>query len=197
MIEFIIGDIVEIEEDFTIIQNNNMGYKVFSSSNSLRKLEIGKKDQMIYTQLNVREDGLFLFGFVSKEEMDMFNLLLKVSKIGPKIGIGVLSSLTPRQLNIAIANKDITTLCKAPGIGKKTAERIILELKDKINLSMDVEMDIEGTNTYNTHYEEAMEALMTLGYSRFEIDKNMRSLNLENMNVEDLIRNALNKLSKN
>lgn len=152
---------------------------------------------MIYTQLNVREDGLFLFGFVSKEEMDMFNLLLKVSKIGPKIGIGVLSSLTPRQLNIAIANKDITTLCKAPGIGKKTAERIILELKDKINLSMDVEMDIEGTNTYNTHYEEAMEALMTLGYSRFEIDKNMRSLNLENMNVEDLIRNALNKLSKN
>ena len=197
MIEFIIGDIVEIEEDFTIIQNNNMGYKVFSSSNSLRKLEIGKKDQMIYTQLNVREDGLFLFGFVSKEEMDMFNLLLRVSKIGPKIGIGVLSSLTPRQLNIAIANKDITTLCKAPGIGKKTAERIILELKDKINLSMDVELDIEGTNTYNTHYEEAMEALMTLGYSRFEIDKNMRSLNLENMNVEDLIRNALNKLSKN
>lgn len=196
MIEFIIGDIVDIDEDFTIIQNNNMGYKVFSSSNTLRQLEIGKKDQMIYTQLNVREDGLFLFGFTSKEEMDMFNLLLRVSKIGPKIGIGVLSALTPNQIKISILNKDITTLCKAPGIGKKTAERIILELKDKIDLNVNLEEDIEAINVNNNAYDEALEALISLGYSRFEVERSIRSINIDNMDVEDIIRNSLKKLSK-
>lgn len=194
MIEFIIGDIVDIKEDFTVIQNNNMGYKVFSSSNSLKNLEIGKKDQMIYTQLHVREDGLFLFGFITEEEMDMFNLLLRVSKIGPKIAIGVLSALTPNQLKLAIINKDIPTLCKAPGIGKKTAERIILELKDRIDIS--IELEIENINTVNNGYDEAIEALISLGYSRFEVERSIRNLDIENMEVEDIIRRALKKLSK-
>ena len=195
MIEFIIGNIVDVEEDFTIIQNNNMGYKVFSSKNSLKELEIGKKDQMIYTKLNVREDDISLFGFVTLEEMDMFNLLLRVSKIGPKIGIGVLSALTSNQIKIAIMNKDIPTLCKAPGIGKKTAERIILELKDKIDIN--IELEIENLNTYSTGYNEAIEALIGLGYSRYEVEKSIRNLDIDNMEVEDIIRNALNKLSKN
>ncbi len=194
MIEFIIGNIVDVHEDFTIIQNNNMGYKVFCSTNSLKELEIGKKDQMIYTQLNVRDDGLFLFGFVTREEMDMFNLLLRVSKIGPKTGIGVLSALTPNQLKIAIMNKDIPTLCKAPGIGKKTAERIILELKDKIDIN--IELEIENINTISSGYNEALEALISLGYSRYEVEKNIRNLDIDKMEVEDIIRNALNKLSK-
>ncbi|MGO1470593.1 MAG: Holliday junction branch migration protein RuvA [Tissierella sp.] len=195
MIEFIIGDIVDIDEDFTIIQNNNMGYKIFCSSNSLKQLEIGKKDQMIYTQLNVRDDGLFLFGFVTIEEMNMFKLLLRVSKIGPKIGIGVLSALTPNQIKIAIMNKDIPTLCKAPGIGKKTAERIILELKDKIDVNIDLE--IENLNEVGSGYNESVEALISLGYSRYEVEKSIKNLNIDSMNVEDIIRNALIKLSKN
>ena len=194
MIDFIIGDIVDIKEDFTIIQNNNIGYKVFSSSTSLRNLEVGKKDQMIYTKLNVRDDGLFLFGFITEEEMEMFNLLLRVSKIGPRTGIGVLSALTSNQLKIAIMNKDIPTLCKAPGIGKKTAERIVLELKDRIDTN--VELEIENINTVSSGYDEAIEALISLGYSRFEIEKSIRNLNIENMEVEEIIRIALNKLSK-
>ncbi|OLS01665.1 Holliday junction branch migration protein RuvA [Tissierella creatinophila] len=195
MIEFIIGDIVDIKEDFTIIQNNNIGYKVFSSSNSLRNLEIGKKNQMIYTQLNVREDGLFLFGFITEEEMEMFNLLLRVSKIGPKIGIGILSALNPNQLKLAIMNKDIFTLCKAPGIGKKTAERIVLELKDRIDIN--IELEIENINSINNGHDEAIEALISLGYSRFEVERSIRNLDVENMEVEEIIRNALKKLSKN
>ncbi len=194
MIDFIIGDIVDIKEDFTIIQNNNIGYKVFSSSTSLRNLEVGKKDQIIYTKLNVRDDGLFLFGFITEEEMEMFNLLLRVAKIGPKTGIGVLSALTPNQLKIAIMNKDIPTLCKAPGIGKKTAERIVLELKDRIDTN--VELEIENINTVSNGYDEAIEALISLGYSRFEVEKNIRNLNIENMEIEEVIRIALNKLSK-
>lgn len=195
MIEFIIGDIVDIGEDFTVIQNNNMGYKVFSSSNSLRNLEIGKKDQMIYTQLNVRDDGLFLFGFTTQEEMDMFNLLLRVSKIGPKIGIGVLSALTSNQIKIAIMNKDIPTLCKAPGIGKKTAERIVLELKDRIDINVDIEL--ENINLVSNGYDEAIEALVSLGYSRFEVERSIRNVDIENMEVEEIIRNSLKQLSKN
>lgn len=149
---------------------------------------------MIYTQLHVREDGLFLFGFITEEEMDMFNLLLRVSKIGPKIAIGVLSALTPNQLKLAIINKDIPTLCKAPGIGKKTAERIILELKDRIDIS--IELEIENINTVNNGYDEAIEALISLGYSRFEVERSIRNLDIENMEVEDIIRRALKKLSK-
>lgn len=195
MFEFLIGDIVNINEDYIVLQNNGVGYKVFTSSNSIMKTEVGKRDQMLYTQLHVREDGLFLFGFTTEEEMEMFRLLLLVSKIGPKVGIGILSSLTPVQIKIAIINKDIEALCKAPGVGKKTAERIILELKDRIdtNISKDVEsIDVVSNNTYN----EAIEALMTLGYTKFEIEKSMRTIEIDNMDIEDIIRVVLNKLSK-
>ncbi len=142
MFDFIIGDIVNIQEDYIVIQNNGIGYRVYTSINSMMNLEIGKKDQMLYTQLHVREDGLFIYGFTKEEEMDMFNLLLRVSKIGPKIALGVLSTLTPNQIRLAIHNKDHDTLCKAPGIGKKTSERIVVELKDRIG-----EVDLDDTET--------------------------------------------------
>lgn len=195
MFEFLIGDIVNINEDYIVLQNNGIGYKIFTSSNSIMKTEIGRKNQMLYTQLHVREDGLFLFGFTTEEEMEMFRLLLLVSKIGPKIGIGILSCLTPVQIKIAIINKDIEALCKAPGVGKKTAERIILELKDRIdtNISKHEEgVDLVSNNGYN----EAIEALMTLGYTRFEIEKSMRTIEIDNMEIEDIIRVVLSKLSK-
>nr|WP_300005703.1 Holliday junction branch migration protein RuvA [Tissierella sp.] len=195
MIEFIIGDIVEIGEDFTVVQNNNMGYKIFSSTKSLMELEIGRKDQMIYTQLSVRDDGISLFGFTSQEEIDMYNLLLRVSKIGPKVGIGILSVLTSNQIKIAIMNKDIPSLCKAPGVGKKTAERMILELKDRIDTNID--LDLENINTISSGYNEAIDALVSLGYSRFEVEKSLRGSDIENMEVEEIIRNSLKKLSKN
>lgn len=85
MFEFIIGDIVSIKEDYVVIQNNGIGYKAYTTKNSVMDLEIGKKDQLLYTQLHVREDGLFLYGFSSEEELDMFNMLLLVTKIGPKL----------------------------------------------------------------------------------------------------------------
>lgn len=194
MINFIIGNIVEIEEEFAIIQNNNIGYKVFSSKKSLSELELGNKDQMIYTKLDVRDDGLFLFGFTSKEEMDMYNLLIKVSKIGPKTGVAILSNISPNRLKIAIMNKDIATLCEAPGVGKKTAERMILELKDKIDY--DIELEMEDTGFLNDDYNEAVEALVSLGYTKYEIEKSSSGLDIKNMKVEEIIREVLKKLSK-
>lgn len=195
MFEFLIGDIVSIYDDYIVLENNGIGYKIFTSSNSIMNIEINKKNQMIFTQLHVRDDGLFLFGFTTEEEMEMFRLLLLVSKIGPKVGIGILSSLTPVQIKIAILHKDIELLCKAPGVGKKTAERIILELKDRIDTNILIDennVELSRDNDYN----EAIQALMTLGYTKFEIEKVMRKLDIENRSIEDIIKLVLSKLSK-
>lgn len=196
MFEFIIGDIVRIRDEYVVVQNNGIGYKVLTSVNSMMNLELGKKNQMLYTQLHVREDGLYLYGFTTEEEMDMFNLLLRVSKIGPKIGLGILSTLTPNQIKLAIHNRDLDTLCKAPGIGKKTSERIVLELKDKIG---DVELiDTSEIRMDNSRHDEAVEALMSLGYSKYEVEKAIKSMmDDDNMTVEAIIREGLKKLSKN
>lgn len=194
MIDFIIGDIVDIQHDYILIQNNGIGYKVFTSANTIFNLQIGLEDKKIFTQLRIRDDGVFLYGFSTMDEIEMFNLLLRVSKIGPKIGIGVLSTLKPSQIKLAVINKDIETLCKAPGIGKKTAERIILELKDRIKNSVHIELE-EGFELTNKDYQEAMDGLMSLGYSRFEIEKVISSINTKDMSIEEIVRIGLKKLS--
>lgn len=195
MFEFIIGDIVSIEDDYVVVQNNGIGYRVLTSINSMMDLELGQKNQMVYTQLHPRDDGLYLYGFTTEEEMDMFNLLLKVSNIGPKIGLGVLSTLSPNQIKLAIHNRDLDTLCKAPGIGKKTSERMVLELKDRIG---DMEL-IDTTEVIQDAgiHDEAVEALVSLGYSKYEVEKVVRSMDVNNMTVEEIIREGLKKLSKN
>lgn len=193
MFDFIIGDIVSIEQEYIVIQNNGIGYRIFASTNTMMGLQIGSKDQMVYTEFHVREDGFYIYGFVTKEELDMFNYLLKVSKIGPKTALGILSTLSPNKIKAAIMNKDLDVLCKAPGIGKKTAERIVFELKDKI----DMDIDLEDISITPNAYDEALAGLMSLGYSRYEVENIIRKFDLNNMNVEDIIREVLKKLSRN
>lgn len=195
LFEFIIGDVVVIREDYIVLQNNGIGYKIFTSTNSMIKLEMGMKNTMIYTYLNLRDDGVFLYGFTTEEEIDMFRLLQLVSKIGPKVALGVLSTLTPSQIKVAILRKDFEILCKAPGIGKKTAERLILELKDRIDKDFVVEEN--SIDEFNTNgYHEAINGLMSLGYTRLEIEKTIRTLDINKMQIEDIIRESLKKLSK-
>ncbi|MDR7869835.1 MAG: Holliday junction branch migration protein RuvA [Tissierellaceae bacterium] len=196
MFDFIIGDIVSIENDYVVIQNNGIGYRVFASSNTLMSLQIGKKDQMLFTEFHVREDGFYLYGFVTKEELDMFNSLLRVSKIGAKTALGMLSTLSPNKIKIAIINKDLDVLCQAPGIGKKTAERIVFELKDKIDTNIDLD-DIDDIVVAPNASNEALAGLMSLGYSRYEVENAIKKLDTTNMGVEDLIREGLKQLSKN
>jgi Holliday junction DNA helicase RuvA len=142
----------------------------------------------------VREDGIFLFGFTTPEEIGLFKLLLTVSKVGPKVACGILSALKPSQLQRAIITKDINALCKGQGVGRKTAERIVLELKDKIDGK--IYDDLEPLKEdYSNGYEEAVEALMSLGYSRYEVEKVLRSLETDDMAVEDIIKAGLRKLS--
>ena len=196
MFDFIIGDIVSIDNEYIVIQNNGIGYRIFASTNTMMNLQLGKKDQMLYTEFHVREDGVFLYGFVTQEELNMFNSLLRVSKIGPKTALGILSTLSPNKIKIAIINKDLDILCQAPGIGKKTAERIVFELKDKIDTNMDLE-DIDSIEISPNSYDEALAGLMSLGYSRYEVENVIRKLDLNNMGIEDIIREGLKKLSKN
>lgn len=195
MFEYIIGNVVAINEDYIVLQNNGIGYKIFTSANSMRNLDLGMKDALIYTYLNVREDGIYLYGFVTKEEINIYKMLLMVSKIGPKTAIGILSGLTPNKIKLAILKKDLPLLCKAPGVGKKTAERIVLELKDRIDLS-DVNLLKEKTSK-SDDYEKAVDGLMSLGYRKFEIEKVLEEFDLSKMKLEELIREGLKKLSKN
>lgn len=195
MFEFIIGDIISIRDDYIILQNNGIGYKIYTSTNSIIKLELGMKDVVIYTNLIVRDDGLFLYGFISEEEMDMFKLLQLVSKVGPKVALGILSTITPDQIKLAIIKRDIESLSKAPGIGKKTAERLILELKDRIDKDVNIGVD-DVENIHPNEYNEAVNGLMSLGYTRIEVEKAIRNLDLSRMKIEDIIREGLKKLSK-
>lgn len=195
MFEYIIGDIVDVKEDYIVLQNGGIGYKIFTSIKSMMDLENDKKEKVIYTQLHVRDDGLFLYGFTTTQEMEIFNLLLKVSKIGPKIAMGALSTLTPNQIKISILNKDVGTLNKCPGIGKKTAERIIVELKDRIDSNVELE-DLNEIKDSSDDYEQAVEALISLGYKRYEVQKALNIIDNLDLNIEDMIREGLKKLSK-
>lgn len=196
MYEYIIGDIRWIKEDYIVLENGGIGFKIFTSANSSIRLEMGMKNIMMYTYYNLREDGVYLYGFLDEEEINIFKLLITVSKIGPKVAIGILSSMTPNQIKKSIFEKNIVDLCKAPGVGKKTAERMILELKDKIDVDDYTSEKIESEANKGQD-EEAINGLMSLGYSRFEIEKALRGIDTSKLSIEDIIRQTLNKISKN
>lgn len=194
MIDYIVGKVSHIGEDYLLLECNGIGYKINTSTNTLLETSRNSDYQKIFTSLIVREDGIFLYGFVSEEEIEVFKLLLMVSKVGPKVACGILSALRPAQVQKAILIKDLESLCKCPGVGKKTAERIVLELKDRFaNKEFDT-MEFVG-DTGSNGYSEAVEALMTLGYSKYEVEKVLRSMETDDMAVEDIIKAGLRKLS--
>ena len=194
MIDYLIGKVAHIGEDYLILENNGIGYRINTSTNSLLDASRHTDAQKLHTSLIVREDGIFLFGFTTPEEIGLFKLLLTVSKVGPKVACGILSALKPSQLQRAIITKDINALCKGQGVGRKTAERIVLELKDKVDGKIYDDLELLKED-YSNGYEEAVEALISLGYSRYEVEKVLRSLETEDMAVEDIIKAGLRKLS--
>ena len=198
MISYIIGEIKYIGEDNFVIENNNIGYFINSSFNTIKTLEINNEFK-IFTKMNVREDDISLFGFSSKDELEVFELLTSVSTIGPKNAIAILSTLNVDKIKLAIVNNDIDTLTKAKGIGKKTASRIILELVDKVK-KMTINDDISISNpdidniTSNGEIEVAREALLNLGYQRNSIDKVLSSLKDSDLSLEEIIKESLKRM---
>lgn len=195
MIAYIIGDVRSISEEEFIIENNQIGYLIKSSLSTLSLLELNN-EYKIYTSLQVREDDMSLYGFYSKEELEMFLLLTSVSSIGPKNAIGVLSSLSVNDIKIAIVNSDIDKLTVAKGIGKKTASRIILELMDKVKkMPIDQGEQIDNVSIpANEDFDVAKEALLNLGYAQNDINNVLMELNDMNLSLEELVKESLKRL---
>ena len=191
MYSYIKGTIEEIRLDSIVIENNNIGYKINVSSNTIKDLQMGNMAK-IYTKLIVREDDMSLCGFSTKEEMQMFELLTSVSKIGPKVGLGILSFASPGQLGAYILSEDIVKLSKAPGVGKKTAERIVLELKDKVDKNnIEFEPNLLSQAPIAVSNDEAVDALIALGYSSQEAKEAVDKCKKDGLNTEDIIKKSL------
>ena len=196
MISYIIGEIKYIGEENFVIENNNIGYLINSSFNTIKTLEINNEFK-IFTKMNVREDDISLFGFSSKDELEVFELLTSVSTIGPKNAIAVLSTLNVDKIKLAIVNNDIDTLTKAKGIGKKTASRIILELVDKVKkmaINDDISILEESSKSSNSEIYVAREALINLGYQRNSIDNVLTTLKDSDLSLEEIIKEALKRM---
>lgn len=194
MISYIIGDVREINKESFVIENNNMGYLIKSSLSTLTLVELNN-EYKIYTSLQVREDDMSLYGFYSKDELDMFLLLTSVSSIGPKNAIGILSSLGVEDIKLAIVNNDIDTLTKAKGIGKKTASRIILELMDKVKLMPSVDKEtIKSSTPINEDMDVAKEALENLGYAQNDIERVLLELKDSDLSLENIVKESLKRL---
>lgn len=194
MISYIIGQIRVINEDNFVIENNNMGYIIFSSLTTLANIEINN-EYKIYTSMQVREDDISLFGFISKDELEMFLHLTSVSTIGPKTALGILSSLSVNEIKNAILNNDINKLTVAKGIGKKSASRIILELVDKVKKMNFVPIEkTEDVSVANEDFDVAKEALLNLGYQKNDIDRVLLELTDSELSLEGLIKESLKRL---
>ena len=193
MIGFIRGDIEAIYEDKVVIDTGSIGYNVYVPASVIDKIKIGDEVTM-YTYLNVREDAMNLFGFLSRDDLDMYKMLISVNGIGPKAALSILSYLSINDLKYAIVSGDAATISKANGIGKKTAEKIILELKDKIDSISSNRDDVVSIDTSeSSNINEAVLALESLGYSKVESLKAVKTANAKD-SVEDIIKEALKHL---
>lgn len=198
MIGFLKGKATHITSDYCLLDVHDVGYRVFIS-NQTRAHISPNAEVMLYIHTNVREDAILLYGFFSREEYDLFLLLIGISGIGPKVAQGILSSATVNDFYCMVQQKDVKGITKLPGIGKKTAERILLELKDKLS-DVSVEDLPEGDNTVEAEIEngmvaEATEALLTLGFQDSEIQRVFRQKH-SCQNTEELIRYALSELQR-
>lgn len=199
MISYIRGELVALESDKAIVDVQGVGYGIYMPEQSLSLLGPLGCEVKIHTYLNVREDALQLFGFLTRDDLEVFRLVIGVSGIGPKGGLNILSCLSADELKFAVLSGDAKAICAAPGIGKKTAEKLIIELKDKLNLeemlkpqstaSIDVPVDGRG----NDIQAEAVQALVALGYGSAESLKAVRQVT-DYTTVEDILKEALKKM---
>lgn len=198
MFQYIKGTMDSFGEDYIVIENNDIGFKVHTSLATIGAIK-GIQDKVtIFTQMVVREDDISIYGFSTKEELKMFQLLTTVTGVGAKVALGILSSISIGNLAGMIISEDITGLTKAQGVGKKTAQRIILELKDKIDHKLAI---LEPTllplkPVFVEANDEVVNALIALGYNRVEALSAVHEVEYGSTGIEDMIRRALKVLAK-
>lgn len=197
MYAYIKGSLEVKTRGYIVIDVNGIGYKIFMSETAIAELgEIGQVVK-VHTYLKVKEDEMSLYGFNTNEELRMFELLLSVSGIGAKSAINILSNITPSSFALAVITNDVAKIKALPGIGPKGAQRIILELKDKLNKEQDIEeVEKKEEKVIDTQkYNEAISALQVLGYSKKEIEKALQGIN-EELTVEEIIKLGLKNLAR-
>lgn len=199
MFAYIKGSLEMKFKNYIVIDVGGLGYKIFMSETAINEIgEIGGNIK-VFTFYRVREDDISIFGFRTQEELRMFELLLSVSGVGAKSALAMLSCIEPSDFAIAVISNNIKLLTQIPGIGTKSAQRIILELKDKLKAEQNeeqIEQSKLKSAKVNETVQEAISGLMVLGYSRKDIEKAFEHLVVESSSVEDLIKNGLILLSK-
>jgi len=190
MFNYIIGKITDKTDIYAVVENNNIGYEVNMSSFSLQSLLLGQ-DAKVFVYYQQKEDGVSLFGFLSREEKDLFLKLISVSGVGPKGAIAILSNISTTDLGVVIAKQDLNSLSKVKGVGKKTAERILVELKDKIDiLPMDL-LNMKDDNIDSQEIDDAIEVLISLGLTKQEAVKSAKQYYKQGDKAEDIIAKSL------
>ena len=195
MYAYIKGTLEIKSTNYVVVENNEIGYKIYMSAKSIGTIgEIGTKVK-VHIHHHVREDDISLYGFNSEEELRMFEILINVSGIGTKSAIAMLSDITPSSFALAVIIDDVTRLTKIPGVGKKTAQRLILELKDKLksqDITNEVEENVEDTKIDS----DAIVALQVLGYTKKEIENALEKTDTKGLSTEETIKLALKTLSR-
>ena len=194
MFYYLNGTVTVLDGNLAVIDCGGVGYACRATNFTLARLQLGKPAKL-YTYCNIREDAFDIYGFSTREEMNCFEQLLSVSGVGPKVALAILSAVSPEQFTLAVMTQDVKTLTMAAGVGKKLAQRVLLELKDKIAGSQlelngadiaDMQPALRGGKT-----AEATAALASLGYSQAEIGAALKGIDVENLPLEEIVRQAL------
>lgn len=205
MIAYIKGELADVSDSGIVVESNMTGYAISVPSSVISQLPPIGEQVKIHTYLHVREDAMLLYGFLTKDDLAIFKLLITVNGIGPKAALGVLSAISPDELRFAILSDDVKTISKAPGIGAKTAKKLILELKDKLRIEDAFEIRLkhaeeamhEGEKEAQASIQnDAVAALVALGYSNTEALKAVRQVEItKDTDVEDVLKAALKHMN--
>jgi Holliday junction DNA helicase RuvA len=192
MISYIKGEVVKKGIDYLILDNNNIGYYINTSFSTLEKVS-EKEKIIILTYMHIREDIIALYGFLTSDEIDLFKKLISVNGIGPRAGLSVLSTYEVNTVKEIILKEDVSGLSKVPGIGKKTASKIILELKDKVGT---VE-ELKGSEiVVSSEMSDVIEALTSLGFNYAEVKRTLGNMELSGKSENDIIKEALKNMNR-
>lgn len=198
MIYSLNGKLIYTDVNTAVVECGGVGFKCAATLNTLRKLPPVGENVFLFTHMNVREDSMDLFGFAEQEELQCFKLLISVSGVGPKAALAILSELTPEKLALAVTSGDSKTITRAKGVGPKMAQRVVLELKDKLKGSVPQTVDVKNQVSHSVtaagNAGEAVSALTMLGYSQTEASNAVAELP-QDLSVEEMIKKALKILS--
>lgn len=193
MFYYLNGEIALLEENLAVVDCNGVGYACHTTGNTLSKLRVGQKAKL-YTYCNIREDAFDIFGFFTREELRCFEMLIGVTGVGPKAAQAILSAVSPERFTLAVMTQDEKALTAAQGVGKKIAQRIILELKDKLGAAV-TEVSFADASPVapqkGSDLALAQAALGELGYHQSEIAAALKGVNIEGMSTEEIVRQAL------